>query len=68
MSDEQRLSRDAGSATDQHVTGNGETGEFITDRLPTADTPASSGSNAGINATHANRVDDDPGADAEVTG
>jgi hypothetical protein len=66
MSDE-KLIRDAGASTDQHVTGVGETGEFTTDKAPTGDTPPS-GSNAGVNAVHANRTDSDPEADADVTG
>jgi hypothetical protein len=45
-----------GSMTDQHVTGSEETGTFITDEAPTADTPAHGSSNAGINATGANRA------------
>ncbi|WP_250008022.1 hypothetical protein [Actinoplanes sp. M2I2] len=45
----------AGSETDQHVTGGPETGEFTTDTPPSADTPASGSSNAGINELRANR-------------
>jgi hypothetical protein len=44
-----------GSSTDQHVTGSAEDGAFITDKAPAADTPAHGSSNAGINATGANR-------------
>jgi hypothetical protein len=68
MSDEKDINRDAGSLADQYVTGTEETGDFITDKEPTADTPADGSSNAGINATHANRVDDDPAAHEDVTG
>ncbi|MFI5934618.1 hypothetical protein [Actinoplanes sp. NPDC051494] len=48
----------AGSSTDQHVSGAAESGTFTTDEAPTADTPANGSSNAGINATGANRQDD----------
>ncbi len=48
---------DAGSSTDQHVTGAAETGTFITDEAPTADTPVHGSSNAGFNAAGANRTD-----------
>jgi hypothetical protein len=51
-----------GSSTDQYVTGDPETGSFITDRAPTADTPATGSSNAGINATGANRDREAEGA------
>jgi hypothetical protein len=44
-----------GSSTDQHITGSPETGTFITDKAPAGDTPAHGSSNAGINATGANR-------------
>jgi hypothetical protein len=44
-----------GGSTDQHITGSEETGTFLTDEAPTADTPAHGSSNAGINATGANR-------------
>jgi hypothetical protein len=47
----------AGPSTDQHVTGSEETGSFITDKAPTADTPAHGSSNAGINEKAANRTD-----------
>jgi hypothetical protein len=47
-----------GSSTDQHITGSPETGTFITDEPPTSDTPADGSSNAGINATRANRGQD----------
>jgi hypothetical protein len=46
----------AGSNTDQHVTGAPETGTFTTDEAPTADTPVHGSSNAGINSTRANRI------------
>jgi hypothetical protein len=53
----------AGSSTDQQVTGVEESGEFITDKLPRADTPAHGSGNAGVNQTGANRQD--PETDAE---
>jgi hypothetical protein len=46
---------DAGSSTDQHVTGRDEDGKFQTDKEPVADTPADGSTNAGINETKANR-------------
>jgi hypothetical protein len=49
----------AGSSTDQQVTGSAETGTFTTDRAPTGNTPAHGSNNAGVNATRANRVDPD---------
>lgn len=61
---EQQPVQDAGSSTDQQITGTRETGEFITDKPPTATTPATGSGNAGINRTGANRVafeDDRPG-------
>jgi hypothetical protein len=45
----------AGSSTDQNVSASPETGTFITDVPPAGDTPATGSSNAGINATGANR-------------
>ncbi len=58
----------AGSETDQHVTGSPETGTFITDEAPTADTPAHGSSNAVFNAARGNRVDpDDPDSGGEVS-
>jgi hypothetical protein len=45
----------AGSSTEQHVTGAEETGTFITDQAPTADTPADGSTNAGINAAEGTR-------------
>jgi hypothetical protein len=47
-----------GSSTEQHVTGAEETGTFLTDQAPTADTPAHGSTNAGINAVGANRQED----------
>jgi hypothetical protein len=47
----------AGSGTDQHVSGAAETGTFITDQAPTADTPAHGRTDAGITSTGAS--DDD---------
>ncbi|MEV4351573.1 hypothetical protein AB0J83_44520 [Actinoplanes sp. NPDC049596] len=54
MSDESD-EKDAGSSTDQHVSGLEEHGEFTTDKTPTATTPADGSTNAGINETKANR-------------
>ena len=48
---------DAGSSTDQHVTGAEETGTFITDQAPTGGTPAHGSSNAVFNKAGGNRVD-----------
>lgn len=39
----------AGGSTDQHITGSRETGTFLTDEPPTADTPADGSTNAGLN-------------------
>ena len=50
---------DAGSSTEQHITGAAETGTFLTDRAPTAHTPAHGSSNAGVNEVGANRRDPD---------
>jgi hypothetical protein len=61
---EDQVVTDAGSNTDQHITGVPETGSFVTDEAPSADTPAHGSTNAGINATGANR----PGAFDETTG
>ncbi|GIF39091.1 hypothetical protein [Actinoplanes xinjiangensis] len=41
---------DAGSSTDQHVTGADETEDMPVDAEPTADTPAHGSSNAVFNA------------------
>ncbi|AGL19651.1 hypothetical protein L083_6141 [Actinoplanes sp. N902-109] len=38
------------------MTGSSEQGTFLTGEAPTADTPADGSTNAGINATRANRV------------
>lgn len=48
----------AGPSTDQHVTGTAESGEFTTDKAPRSDTPPDGSSNAGINETKANRVNE----------
>lgn len=58
----------AGGSTDQHVQGVEEIGEFQTDKSPTADTPSSGSSNAGINRVHANRAAgrDDPERTADL--
>ena len=45
---------DAGSSTDQHITGEPETAQFPTDAEPTGDTPADGSSNAGINQRDGN--------------
>jgi hypothetical protein len=47
----------AGSSTEEHITGAAETGKFTTDEAPTADTPAHGSSNAGFNAVGASRTD-----------
>jgi hypothetical protein len=47
----------AGGSTDQHITGAGEEGTFLTDEPPTSKTPANGSSNRGINKLHANRED-----------
>jgi hypothetical protein len=38
-----------GSSTDQYVSGVAETGTFLTDQAPAADTPVHGSSNVGIN-------------------
>ncbi|GIE46813.1 hypothetical protein Ani05nite_03470 [Amorphoplanes nipponensis] len=68
MGSEDSVTADAGSSTDQHVTGAPETGEFITDQAPTATTPAHGSSNSGVNATGANRQDADAPEDGEQAG
>jgi hypothetical protein len=50
----------AGSSTDQHVTGEPETGTFQTDKAPAADTPVHGSSNAGLD-------DQDAAADSPGT-
>jgi hypothetical protein len=57
---------DAGSSTDQYVTGRPEEGAFLTDRAPTADTPADGSTNAGVNATRANRPNTDTDTDTDT--
>jgi hypothetical protein len=54
---EEKVVANAGSETDQYVSGTAETGDFITDKPPAADTPSHGSSNAGVNETGANRVD-----------
>jgi len=56
MSDPQES---AGSSTDQHITGRPETGDFITDKPPAADTPVHGSSNAGLDDQDA--AEDSPG-------
>jgi len=56
--DQEKVIPEAGSSTDQYVSGAAETGTFTTDETPTADTPADGSTNAGINATGANRQQD----------
>ncbi|MEU4690114.1 hypothetical protein [Actinoplanes sp. NPDC023714] len=58
-SDEGDTARGFGGSTDQHVTGAEETGDFITDEEPRTLAPAHGSSNAGINATGANRAQQD---------
>jgi hypothetical protein len=48
------VTANAGSSSDQHIAGAAETGTFITDEAPTADTPVHGSSNAGFNAVGAN--------------
>jgi hypothetical protein len=55
----------AGSSTDQHVSGAAETGTFTTDQAPTDDTPSHGSSNAGINATRANRTESPDGGSSD---
>jgi hypothetical protein len=62
--DEDDFTPDAGSSTDEYVTGAAETGTFITDETPTAGTPIHGSSNVGVNATDANRTD--PADDAST--
>ena len=62
---EEDFTADAGSSADQHVTGAPETGTFITDKAPTADTPAHGSSNEGVNALGANRPDPDDSANGD---
>jgi hypothetical protein len=50
----------AGSETDQHITGSDETGTFQTDKAPSTNTPTGGSSNIGINKTQANRVEPEP--------
>jgi hypothetical protein len=54
---------DAGSGSDQHITGSTETGDFITDKEPAADTPAHGSGNTGVNPEDTDPADhiDDPG-------
>ncbi|MEU8239100.1 hypothetical protein AB0C07_12705 [Actinoplanes missouriensis] len=59
MSDDRDQSPDLGGSTDQHVTGAEEEGTFITDEEPREQAPAHGSSNAGINATGANRAQQD---------
>ena len=54
MTSENKPNIDAGSSTDQHITGDPETGEFNTDRAPSSGTPAHGSSNIGVNTTNAN--------------
>jgi hypothetical protein len=49
----------AGSSTDQYITGVKEEGDFIVDQPPTSSTPAHGSSNKGINDLKANRATDD---------
>jgi hypothetical protein len=55
--DEDDGTTDAGSSTDQHVTGQPETGTFLTDQAPTATTPSHGSGNAGVNELGGNHVD-----------
>jgi hypothetical protein len=53
----------AGGSTEQHITGTAETGDFITDKEPAADTPAHGSGNTGVNPGDTDPADhaDDPG-------
>ena len=53
---------DLGSSTDQLPDDKPETAESPVDTPPTATTPAHGSSNAGINQTRANRVDEPGGS------
>jgi hypothetical protein len=66
-SDENDATAIAGRKPGQHVSRDAETGTFITDEPPTADTPVHGSTNAGINKLGANRpdpADDGPDDDA----
>ena len=70
MSDAQpdeRFTAKAGH-TDQHITGTPETGTFLTDQPPTADTPADGSTNAGLNAAGGRTVVPGGDPDEENTG
>jgi cytoskeletal protein RodZ len=58
---------DAGSSTDQHVTGPPETGTFLEDTPTEASTPVHGSSNAGVNAVGGTSIDltDDTAASRE---
>jgi hypothetical protein len=45
----EKIEANAGSSTDQYASGAAETGTFLTDQAPAADTPVHGSSNAGIN-------------------
>ena len=47
----------AGSSTDQNVSGLPETNDFPVDGPPTGETPADGSSNAGINELRSNRAE-----------
>lgn len=45
----EKIVANGGSSTDQYLSGAAETGTFLTDQAPAADTPVHGSSNAGIN-------------------
>jgi sugar/nucleoside kinase (ribokinase family) len=54
---DEKIIRDAGSSTDQYVTGHPETGTFTTDVEPRGDTPIVGSGNVGMNAVDPDRED-----------
>ncbi len=54
---DEQFAAEAGSSTDQHVTGAEETGTFLTDQAPTGNTPAHGSSNEIFNEAGGNRPD-----------
>jgi hypothetical protein len=57
--DDVTTAANAGSLADQHITGTEETGTFITDKPPAADTPVHGSGNDGV---------DTAGAEADRSG
>ena len=58
----------AGNSTDQHITGAAETGDFVTDEAPTADTPAHGSTTAGLNTDDLDHTDDASGGRGASSG